>query len=90
MKMLYEWLIKSDVQLTARKKTRGFVTIQRTDDGKGLVIEADDPNPVEQQAIVAAQRELERDQNGDSLTVALQILEPYTNGIFLVAPRGEA
>ncbi len=89
MNMLYDWLIKSDVKLTARKRTRGYLSIQRTQDGKRLTVEADEVTPSEQQAILAAQQELERDRKGESLTAALQILEPHTNGVFLVAPRLE-
>ncbi len=90
MNSLYDWLIESNVQLMARRKTRGYVTIQKASDGERLIIQADEPNPFELPAFLAAQQELERNSRGESLVAALKILEPHTNGVFLVRPREES
>ncbi len=86
MNALYDWLIESDVQLKVRRKRQGYLTIQRTMDRDGLIIQADEPSPTEIQAIRAAQLELESNSRGESLVSALEILEPYTNGVFVVGP----
>ncbi len=89
MNALYDWLIESDVQLKVRRKRQGYLTIQRTMDRAGRIIQADEPSPPELQAIRAAQLELESNSRGESLISALQILEPYTNGVFVVGPCSE-
>ncbi len=86
MNTLYHWLIESNRQLIVRRKKRGYLTIQRASDREGLVIQADEPSPVEIEAIRAAQDELERLAGGESLAIAMGLLEPHTDGVFLVCP----
>ncbi len=90
MNALYNWLVESNRKLVARRKTHGYLTIQRACDREGLVIQADEPSPIEIEAILAAQSELERLANGETLANAMQILEPHTDGVFLVCPYASA
>lgn len=88
MQNLYNWLVESNQRLTARRRSRGWLTIQRGQGTRGLVIRAQEPSQAELAAIRSAQFALDQDPSGDALALALSLLEPHTVGVFEVANEG--
>ncbi len=85
MAYLFDAIAQSGMQLVIRRKRGGALLIQRTRNGERLLIQADNLNANESAAISAAQRALDRDPGPDGFRLALQILAPYTHGIFMLS-----